>query len=160
MILSDSEEDLEIHPIMAHEEYSSARFILLVPPATPPKGPGQTHTLFDLRQLSIRNIVGILRGKKYPQAMVLCKDIEGLKRKSLLICLIMGVRSKKRTLIDENGKEINVSIATFIGSIGKLAFEALISLLVLIFSYISLLILKLSITNLLRPLPRIKGEGE
>jgi len=144
VIISDAGEDLEIHSKMARNQGDiSSRFVLVVPPASPSKGSGQTHTLTELRRLPIRKIVRILRGERYSHAIVLCKDIEGLKRSSLLICLIMGVRAKKRVLIDENGREVNVSIGTFIGSLGKLAFEVLLCPVVLFFSFVVLWSIKL-----------------
>jgi len=136
MIISDSEEDPEIHSKMTRNQGdNSERFVLLVPPATPPKGSEQIYALSEIRQLPIRKIVGILRGKIYSHAMVFCKDMETLKRRSLYTCFITGVRANKRSLVDENGKEVNVSFGTFLCSLGKLVFEALIVPVVLFFSF-------------------------
>ena len=76
--------------------------------------------------------------------MVFCKDIEGLRRRSLLICLIMGVRAKKRTLIDENGREASITVGGFVTALGKLGLEALLSPFVLFFSFVVLWFIKLT----------------
>ena len=105
MIISDSEEDPEIHSKMAPNQGDiSARFILVVPPATPSKGSGQAYSLFELRQLPIKKLASVLWGKRYSHAMVFCKDMDNFKRRALYTCFITVVRANERSLNDENGR--------------------------------------------------------
>ncbi len=119
-------------------------FMLYIPPVRPPRAsPGDVIlTPGDLRRLPLIQIFKALSGRTYGKALILCKDISGLKRRSFYSLLIAIIRADHRAIVDDR-KAFQVTGTSTARALGHILLDTIVSPFILLLSFLSLIVCRI-----------------